>query len=126
MLDEEKSYQQYGFEKLEVYQLSEELIIKIYNLTKKFPKEEQFGLISQLRRASVSVALNIAEGSVERSDKEFIRFINTAIGSLIETKSALRISAKLDIIKESYLEEILPFIDKIFFKTLALKKSLNK
>ncbi len=126
MLDERKNYQQYGFEKLEVYQLSEDLIVKIYTLTKKFPKEEIFGLTSQIRRASVSISLNLAEGSVERSNKEFIRFINTSIGSLVETKSGLRIAIKLDIIDENDLKEILPLLDKIFFKTLALKKSLNK
>jgi len=126
MLDERKNYQQYGFEKLEVYQLSEDLVVKVYALTKKFPKEELFGLTSQLRRATISVALNIAEGSVERSNKEFIRFINTSIGSLVETKSGLRIAIKLGIISENDLQEIFPLIDKIFFKTLALKKSLNK
>ncbi|MEK7181349.1 MAG: four helix bundle protein [Patescibacteria group bacterium] len=126
MLDANNQYQQYGFEKLEVYQHAEDLVVKIYNLAKKFPKEELFGLTSQIRRASVSVALNLAEGSVERTKKEFIKFTNTAIGSLVETKSALRIGVKLGIMEQKDFEEVLPLIDKIFFKILALKKSLNK
>ena len=126
MLDANNQYQQYGFEKLEVYQHAEDLVVKIYNLAKKFPKEELFGLTSQIRRASVSVTLNLAEGSVERTKKEFIKFTNTAIGSLVETKSALRIGVKLGIMEQKDFEEVLPLIDKIFFKILALKKSLNK
>jgi len=66
----------YNYENLEVYKLAVRLVVEIYNLTKKFPKEEIFGLISQLRRAAVSVLLNIVEGSSRNSKKDFASFID--------------------------------------------------
>lgn len=120
------NYQEYGFEKLEVYRIVEELVGIVYHLTKKFPKEEIFGLTSQIRRASVSVALNLAEGSSERSKNDFVRFINIALGSIIETKAALRLAVRLEFITQQELNETLPRIDELFFKTTALKNSLNK
>lgn len=119
-------YKLYNFERLEVYALAEELIIKIYAVLKKFPKEEIYGLSSQIKRSVVSVALNIAEGSAERSTKDFTRFITIAIGSLVETKSALMISVKLKFLSENELKELIPDFDKLFFKLLAFKKSLNE
>ncbi|WP_313304600.1 four helix bundle protein [Empedobacter sp.] len=59
---------------LDVWKLSIEFVTEIYNLTKDFPKEEQFGLTNQIRRASVSIPSNIAEGAGRRSDKEFLQF----------------------------------------------------
>lgn len=79
-------YQEYGFEKLEVYKLAENLTQKIYRITNTFPKEEVFGLTSQLRRASVSVALNLAEGSSQRSKNDFSRFVSIALGSIYRNK----------------------------------------
>ena len=119
-------YQEYGFEKLEVYKLAENLTQKIYRITNTFPKEEVFGLTSQLRRASVSVALNLAEGSSQRSKNDFSRFVSIALGSIIETKAALRLAMKLGFISQSEFSDILPQIDEIFFKTTALKNSLMK
>lgn len=119
-------YIEYNFEKLEVYKLSEELIIKIYQLLKQFPKEEIYGLTSQIKRAIISIALNIAEGSTNRSSKDFSRFIGISIGSLVETKSALLIAVKLKFIEQNSLNELLPDLDKLFFKLLALKKSVNE
>lgn len=118
-------YKQYNFEKLEVYGLAEELVTRIYALLKTFPANELYGLVSQIKRAAVSVALNIAEGATSRSAKDFSRFLQIAIGSLVEVKSALMISIKLNFLQQREFDNLLPEIDKLFFKLMALKKSLH-
>jgi len=72
------------YRKIEVWQLSHQFVLSIYKMTKQFPKTELFGLISQIRRAAVSVPANIAEGTVRKSKKEYIKFLYTAMGSLTE------------------------------------------
>ena len=86
MLDVRIMYQKYNFENLEVYKLANNLVKEIYNLSKKFPKSEDFVLSTQIKRAAISVVLNITEGS-SRAKKEFSRFIEIALGSLIEVKT---------------------------------------
>ncbi|NTV41168.1 MAG: four helix bundle protein [Candidatus Moranbacteria bacterium] len=66
---------EYGFYRLEVWKLGMELVDFIYVLTKKFPSDEKFALVSQMRRAAVSVPLNIAEGSIKRTKKDFASFV---------------------------------------------------
>ncbi len=80
---------------LDVWKASIELVLHVYNLTKSFPKEEIYGLISQLRRAATSVPSNIAEGAARSSDKEFIQFLYIALGSLAEVETQLIIAEKL-------------------------------
>ncbi|MFH1800718.1 MAG: four helix bundle protein [Candidatus Omnitrophota bacterium] len=83
----------FGFEKLEVYQKALEFMNEIYVLTRAFPKDEQFGLTSQLRRAAVSIAANISEGSA-RSKKDFARFIDMSRGSIYECLAILQIASR--------------------------------
>jgi len=82
----------FRFERLRVWQLSRVFASKIYKITRKFPKDELFGLISQLRRAAISILLNIAEGADRKSDAEFKRFLRIALTSLEEVVSGLYIS----------------------------------
>lgn len=77
------------FKDLKVWQKADELAFEIYRLTKIFPKDEIFGLTSQLRRAALSVPTNIVEGYTRKGDKELTRFINISIGSLAEVEYLL-------------------------------------
>ena len=88
----------YSFEKLDVWEKSKDFTVKVYRITKSFPGEEKFGLISQLRRASVSVSSNIAEGSSRTSLKEQGRFYNIAYSSAIEVLNQLIISKELELL----------------------------
>lgn len=72
----------YRFENLEVWKLARQFVNVIYTITKDFPKEEQFDLISQIRRAALSIVLNITEGNDRKSDVEFIRFLRISYTSM--------------------------------------------
>jgi len=121
-----KKHIKYNFENLEVYELANDFALKIYKIAKNFPKEELFGLISQIKRAATSVVLNIVEGSGRNSKKDFARFINQAIGSLFEVKAVLTLAVDLEYISRETAEELFLLIDKLFFKLIAFKKSLIK
>ncbi len=84
----------FRFEKLDVWQKAIALAGRVYNVTSRFPDNERFGLVSQLRRAAVSVSSNIAEGSGRSSAKEFVRFIDISFGSLMEVVSQIQIALK--------------------------------
>jgi four helix bundle protein len=86
---------------LDVWKASVELAVQLYEVTKQFPKEEVYGLTSQMRRAIVSVSSNIAEGAARNSDKEFIQYLYIALGSLAETETQFIIAEKLGYTKEA-------------------------
>ncbi len=88
-------------QKLEVYTASKKFVIECYRLTKQLPAEEKFGMISQIRRAALSVHLNIAEGASRKSDTERKRYYEVSRGSIIEIDAALDIAKAL-----SYLDEL--------------------
>lgn len=116
----------FNCENLEVYELSRELVVIIYNIVNKFPASEKFGLTSQVKRSAVSVCLTIAEGSGKWSKKDFANFVRIAIGSLIETDTSLKIATDLKFIKKSDCEKSDKLIEKIYFKLVGLHKSLLK
>lgn len=89
-----------SYRDLMIWQKSMDLGIEIYRVSVKFPKEEIYGLISQIRRASVSVPSNIAEGYGKRSTGDYKRFLNISLGSLYEFLTQLEVSRRL-----KYLEE---------------------
>jgi four helix bundle protein len=84
------------FRNLKVWQRAHELTLGLYRFTKKFPKEELYGLTSQIRRAACSVCANIAEGCGRRGDREFGRFLYITLGSACELEYHLLLSADLD------------------------------
>ena len=90
-----------SFEELTIWQESRKFTNKIYALTKKFPKEELYGLTSQIRRAAVSIMSNIAEGFDRRSDKELSNFLSIARGSTAEVQNNLYIALDLKYISQT-------------------------
>jgi four helix bundle protein len=116
----------YSFEKLDVWQLSRKLIGIIYKITDKFPAEEKFGLINQLRRAAVSIASNIAEGSSRSSLKDQVRFIEIAYGSLMEVYTQLCIAVDLSYSSKDEIDEICLLIKELSNKLNALSKSYKQ
>lgn len=95
-----------GYRKLVVYAKAMEMVTKVYQLLKKYPKEEQFALCSQLRRAAVSVTSNIAEGTTRYSYKEKIHFLELSYGSLMEVMSQLEVSKLLGYISENDMQSM--------------------
>ena len=109
---------------LKVWQESMDLVVKIYEISEKFPSQETYGLTSQLRRASVSIASNIAEGAGRKGNKEFTRFLYIALGSLSEVETQLEISQRLDYINN--IEEVNKRIYFIRNMLSNLISSINK
>lgn len=105
-----------SFTDLVAWKKSHEFALDIYKITKQFPSDEKYGLIDQLRRASISITSNIAEGFSRRTSKEKIRFYYTAFGSLLEIQSQLLISKDLGFIKD---------IELIFVKSVEIKKLIS-
>ena len=106
---------------LKVWQKSMDLVVLTYRLSSRFPSEEKFGLISQMRRAAVSIPSNIAEGAARNSTKEYIRFLYIALGSLSELETQFLISKRLEYISD-ILEESITEIRKML---LGLIKNLK-
>ena len=93
------------FHDLTVWQRAIDLTVCIYKLTQRFPKEEMYGLVSQLRRASVSVASNIAEGRGRLNPAEFRQFLGIALGSTFEVQTQLIVARKLNLGNEKAIDE---------------------
>jgi len=96
----------YDYMKLDTYVEAKNMVIMVYSLLKKFPKEETYALCDQLRRAVISIPSNIAEGSGRRSPKEQIHFIEIAFGSLCEVNCQLDIAHELGYISSTDMETI--------------------
>jgi len=90
-----------------VWKKAHEYTLEIYKITKKYPKDELFGIISQLRRASSSVPANIVEGNARRSSKEFVQFLVQARGSLTETQYFLELSKDLKYIDDDEFNKLI-------------------
>jgi four helix bundle protein len=113
----------YPFEKLIVWQKSRELNRQIYSITSKFPTEEKFGIVSQIRRAGISVSNNLAEGSARISSKEQARFSEIPYSSLMEVLNLYILAHDLNFLNTKELEEIRPLIEEISWKINSLRIS---
>lgn len=94
------------FRNLLVWQKSMDLVTKMYSSTQKFPKEELFGLTSQIRRSAVSIPSNIAEGYGRDSIKEYLRFLNISIGSLFELQTQIEIAKNIMYLNEKDFNDL--------------------
>lgn len=109
---------------LEAWKKSMDLVVEVYAFTKQFPKEEIYGLSSQMRRAAVSVPSNIAEGSAAMTSKQFVNFLSIALGSLSELDTQLEIAFRLGYIKQEALNDISNHIDRCKSLVFGLKRSM--
>ncbi len=113
----------YAFERLDVWQVSRAFVKEVYRLLAQFPDFEMYNLTNQIRRAAVSVSLNIAEGTSRNSLKEQSRFSEVAYGSLLEVYCSLLIAKDLGYIDENDLSGISVRIQELSNKLNALKQS---
>ena len=100
-----------SFRDLDVWKLGMEIVLDTYDVTKLFPKEEVYGLVSQMRRAAVSIASNIAEGFNRYHNKEYKQFLFIAIGSCAELETQLEVSGSLDYISPVQRDKMIEKLD---------------
>ncbi|MDA3952751.1 MAG: four helix bundle protein [Bacteroidales bacterium] len=114
-----------NFKNLKVWEKGFQIAISTYKITKKFSTEEKYGLTSQMNRASISITSNIAEGSSRRSEKDYFRFLEIALGSCFELESQLLISTELEFIEREQANSLLQNIDEEQKMLIAFMKKLN-
>ncbi|MBN8726941.1 MAG: four helix bundle protein [Xanthomonadales bacterium] len=110
-------------ERLDVWQDAMRLVELIYLVSSRFPPDERFGLISQIRRAATSIPSNIAEGAARRSRQEYLRFLSIARGSLSEVDTQLQIASRLGMVEAA--SEVDDLIDRVFARITALINTLE-
>jgi four helix bundle protein len=113
----------YPFEKLRVWQDARKLVKQIYHLTKRFPRSETYGLVSQINRAAISVAANIAEGSSRMSRKDQAHFSEIAYGSLMELACLLIVSVDLEFLSVESESNLRNAIEAVSRQLNALRKA---
>lgn len=114
-----------SYKDLIVWQKSILLSITIYRLSKKFPKEEIYGLTSQIRRASVSIPSNIAEGRNRNTKKDFVQFLKISLGSVAELETQTEIAHKLNYINSQELSTVVSLSNEITRMLHSLCKKLS-
>lgn len=114
---------QFAFEKLRVWQNTREMVVIIYKITNTFPKEERYCLVDQIRRAVISVASNLAEGSSRNSSKDQAHFTTLSYSSLMEVLNQLYIACDLNYISKETLTDLKNKISEISNQLNALRKS---
>ena len=116
----------HDFKKLAVWSKSMDLTQRVYEITSGFPQEERYGLTSQMRRPSVSIASNIAEGAGRNSNKEFNNFLSIALGSAFELETQLLLSERLGLVIDVDLKHILLELESICKMIHSLKKKISE
>jgi four helix bundle protein len=114
------------YKNYKVWQKSHELVLDIYRITSSFPKSEQFNLVSQINRASLSVPTNIVEGCGRETQKELIRFLYISSGSAHELEYLILVSSKLKFISTKDSKTLLKKIDEIKKMLFSLIKTIKK
>lgn len=111
--------------KLRVFCLADSLLIAVYSATKALPASERFGLQDQLRRAALSVAANIVEGSARRTTREYVNFLNLANGSAAEAHYLLTVAIRLEYVTESSVQPLLAQYSELQRGLQAMINTLN-
>ncbi|MBS1486847.1 MAG: four helix bundle protein [Bacteroidetes bacterium] len=114
-----------NYKDLKVWQKAHSLAIEIYKVSKGFPKEEQFNITSQLRRASISIPTNIAEGSGKFSNKDFAKFLQISLGSANEVEYLVLFSHELDLLDNALFESFTNEIGEIRGMLISLIKKVR-
>jgi len=109
-------------EDLNVFKMAYQLVLKIYKITAGFPKEEVYGLVSQMRRSAVSVVSNLSEGGARITDGEQRQFIGNARGSLVELRTQIWLSRDIGFINQDDAKEILDNVEEIKMMMIGLLK----
>ena len=115
-----------NYKKIDVWKKSYFLSLRIYEATKSFPDEEKFGLTSQLRRAAVSVPINIAEGAGRATDKDFANFIQIAIGSANEVECELMLAKDLGYVENNRYKTLSDQLREVRLMLISFRKTLLK
>jgi four helix bundle protein len=113
-------------QELSIWQRAIDLTVCIYKLTRGFPKEELYGLVSQLRRAAVSVASNIAEGRGRLNQREFRQFLGVALGSIFEVKTQLVVARRLEMGNERDIDEAASLSEEVSKMLTSLINKLGE
>ena len=116
----------HNLKELKIWNKAIELAVDVYKATSSFPTDERFGLISQSRRAAVSIPSNIAEGAGRNLKKEFSNFLGIANGSSYELQTQLVISNKLNLLGDELLNGLLNQIDELQKMNYSFQQTLNK
>ncbi|WP_289021988.1 four helix bundle protein [Desulfobacter postgatei] len=116
----------YRYKRLVVWQRAMALVVRVYKATESFPKHEQYGLISQMRRSAVSIPSNIAEGHGRNSDKELVRFLDIAKGSIYELDTQIEIARQLNYLKIQEDSCISNLLDETSRMLSGLRKSKSQ
>jgi four helix bundle protein len=114
-----------NYKDLKIWQKSVDLAVKVYEVTRLFPKEELYGLTYQLKKSAVSIPSNIAEGSGRNTKKDFNNFLGISYGSTCELNTQLIIASRINFLTKVDLNVLEREIDEIQRMNWALKKSLN-
>jgi four helix bundle protein len=114
------------FKELEIWKISRIFCKEIYNLTENFPEKEKFGITNQMRRAAVSIPSNIAEGASRKSNKDFCRFLEIAMGSCYELETQLLISNDIGFLGDESLENLTNELQKIIMMTSKFISTLKQ
>jgi four helix bundle protein len=115
-----------SFRDLRVWQSGMDLVTQVYRLTQSFPREEQYGLTSQLRRAAVSIPSNIAEGHARESSKEYLNHLSIAQGSLAELQTQVEIAVRLDFIAAETARQTLDVSASLSRQVFALRNAIMR
>ena len=114
-----------SYRDLKVWQIGMDIAEAIYELTRDFPKQEVYGLTSQMQRAAVSVPANLAEGHASTTTKDFLRYVGIALGSLAELETHLLLAKRLDYGSPDRIAEMMLTLDELGRMLRALQKSLR-